>query len=86
MTLAKAMTWKLFKSILKKIDNYPLEKERRKRKTRKVKKSKKKKNKAGKTKRARISLNSIVSRHARSLRHRSPLYTGSKRTFSTKRR
>tara|TARA_Y100000816_G_scaffold9123_1_gene5854 strand:+ start:1826 stop:2071 length:246 start_codon:yes stop_codon:yes gene_type:complete len=57
----------------------------RKRKTRrKGKKSKKKRIKAGK--RTRTSLNSpIVSRRARSLRHRSPLFTGSSVTFKRRR-
>ena len=66
----------------------------RKRKTRRRgKKSKKKRTKrtkrtkAGKTKRTRTSLNSpIISRHARSLRHRSPIFTGSSLTFKRKRK
>ena len=61
----------------------------RKRKTRrKGKKSKKKRIKAGKgkTKRTRTSLNSpIVSLRARSLRHRSQLFTGSSVTLKRRR-
>ena len=63
----------------------------RKRKTRrKGKKSKKKRTKrtkAGKTKKTRTSLNSpIISRHARSLRHRSPIFIGSSLIFRRKRK
>jgi hypothetical protein len=62
-------------------------KTKRRKTHRKGKKSKKKRTKAGKTKKTRTNLNSpIISRHARSLRHRTPSFTGASLRFRRRRR